>query len=303
MSFPLSTPQVLVYVGWLLHTRKVQPDTASRYLSGLSMAHMARGLDIPLLRHPCVRHVLAGAQHLLDAGNIQQGKPARRAMTFPLMLILAHRIATSGWSEHKKQLVWTVSTLALFGAFRVGELLPQAAGSFDSRFTLLAKEVTLHHLHMPDGDVVLARVFIKSPKVRIGVGDQVEVFALGSNLCPVAAINRYKDLSKNILQDDLPFFRQESGSNYYKQLFNKHLKTLLQKDIHYEAGDRVTSHSFRAGISSYMHQWGFAAEEIQGWGRWSSQAYEKYCKLPRLTCRRLAHQLQQQFDKHLHSSQ
>jgi integrase len=148
--------------------------------------------------------------------------------------------------------------------------------------------------------VDLARVYIKSPKVRVGVGTDVEVFALNSTLCPVAALKKYIALSTpDTYRQDLPLFRQESGANYYKSLFNKHLRSLLQSDINYAQGDKITTHSFRAGIASHMEQWGFSSSDIQGWGRWSSSAYKRYCRLPVLARRRLAEQLQEQFDSQL----
>ena len=99
--------------------------------------------------------------------------------------------------------------------------------------------------------------------------------------------------------ENLPFFRQETGGNYYKNLFNKDLKSLLKNDVDYDGQDKITAHSFRAAIPSHMAQWGFGEQDIKGWGRWNSQAYKKYCKLPVLTRRRLAEKMQQKFEQHL----
>ena len=96
-----------------------------------------------------------------------------------------------------------------------------------------------------------------------------------------------------------PFFRQESGANYTKQQFNKDIKFLLKNDVSYDEGDKITAHSFRAAISSHMDQWGFLPEEIKGWGRWSSNAYKLYCKLPTTARRRLASKLQEKFEQKL----
>jgi hypothetical protein len=43
----------------------------------------------------------------------------------------------------------------------------------------------------------------------------------------------------------------------------------------------ITSHSFRAGIASMMGVMGYSDSEIMGVGRWSSNSFEKYIKLPR----------------------
>ena len=261
------------------------------------MATLASGVTNQTLRHPVVSLVLTGQKNLESMRNSKERKPARRAMTLPLMLLLGHRLSQSGWSEHKKQLIWTVALTALFGSFRIGELLSKSADSFDSRFTLLRRDVT--HIN---GPVEMIRVFIKSPKVRVGVGDEVEVFALNSTYCPVKAAKRYMAMAESAKFDpELPFFRQESGANYGKDLFNRDLKTLLKDDIDYAGGETISSHSFRAAIPSHMAQWGYSETDIQGWGRWSSQAYKKYCKLPVLTRRQLAQKLQEKLEQQISS--
>ena len=151
MSFPLSQQQILVYIGWLLHVRSVQSDTVAKYLSGLRVASLSKGIDIQTLRSPVVNLVLAGQKHMEDIKKSTDTKPVRRAVTIPLMLILAHRLNQSPWSEYKRQLVWTVSILALFGSFRVGELLSSSASDFDSRFTLLNREVLVTGQKSIDG--------------------------------------------------------------------------------------------------------------------------------------------------------
>ena len=130
MLVPLSPHQVMVYVTWLLTVHGVKADTASQYLSGLRMAHLATGVLFPDLRPPVIGMALWGARNLADVKQASLGHPARRAMTLPLMLILGHRIVESSLSPNQKQLVWTVALLALFGAFRVGELLAAEANMY-----------------------------------------------------------------------------------------------------------------------------------------------------------------------------
>ena len=102
-----------------------------------------------------------------------------------------------------------------------------------------------------------------------------------------------------LIVETFPIFRQESGSNYTKNQFNKDIKLLLKNDVNYEEGEKITSHSFRAAISSHMDQWGFREDEVKGWGRWSSGAYKLYCKLPSTARRRLADSLQRKFEERL----
>ena len=77
-----------------------------------------------------------------------------------------------------------------------------------------------------------------------------------------------------------PFVREEDGRNYTGADFNRDLKKLLVGIIDYKEG-AVTSHSFRAGLATWMARAGYSDEEIMLTGRWRSQAFLNYVKTPR----------------------
>ena len=302
VSFPLSPGVIIQYLGWLLNVRQIQSQSMKVYLFGLKLAHIAGRFSTTAFFHPSVAQVLKGLENLQNMRILFTEKPIRKAMSIPLMLILQHRIASSNFSQFKKLLVWTVSLLALMGAFRISELLSKYARTFDSKYTLLRQDVKLITIQGSMGSRDLIRIRVKSPKIsKPGNGDEVEVFDLTSSFCPVKVLHNYLALaSQNMLiVETFPIFRQESGSNYTKNQFNKDIKLLLKNDVNYEEGEKITSHSFRAAISSHMDQWGFREDEVKGWGRWSSGAYKLYCKLPSTARRRLADSLQRKFEERL----
>ena len=55
----------------------------------------------------------------------EETKASRKVMTLALLRVLGHELSISGWSENSKQVVWGAFTLAFFGSFRLGEILPQ----------------------------------------------------------------------------------------------------------------------------------------------------------------------------------
>ena len=63
-------------------------------------------------------------------------------------------------------------------------------------------------------------------------------------------------------------------------LFNKDLKSLLEKYFDYDKG-RYLSHSFRAGLASMMALAGYDDATIMRQGRWNSSTFLVYCKLGR----------------------
>ena len=64
MNLPLDPIQVFLYIAYLLVVRGVLPTTASGYLSGLRMAHIAGGFPIPTMRSLMVNQILQGAENL-----------------------------------------------------------------------------------------------------------------------------------------------------------------------------------------------------------------------------------------------
>ena len=81
-------------------------------------------------------------------------------------------------------------------------------------------------------------------------------------------------------KDKLPLFRRHNGLPVTGVELNKVLKQCLQKHISYGKG-YISSHSFRAGLASMMGLMGYADSQIMAVGRWSSNAFEAYTKLPR----------------------
>ena len=69
----------------------------------------------------------------------------------------------------------------------------------------------------------------------------------------------------------------ESEANVTPKEFNSCLKSLLKDSINYEDG-KITSHSFRAGVTTAVARLGYEEELIQLQGCWLSQAYLRYCK-------------------------
>ena len=64
-----------------------------------------------------------------------ESKTARKVMTLDLLKLLHHEISKTNWLQDSKQVVWGAFTMAFFGCFRMGELLPQNENSFNKENT------------------------------------------------------------------------------------------------------------------------------------------------------------------------
>jgi hypothetical protein len=78
--------------------------------------------------------MLKGAKNLSLYKNIF--KPAKFVMSYQLLRILGHEIATSNWKQDSKTVFWSACCLAFFGSFRIAEILP-GAYSRDARETFV----------------------------------------------------------------------------------------------------------------------------------------------------------------------
>ena len=60
IDFPMSTDQVLAFIGYLFEHRKVSGATAGKYISALRTLHLVEGYAEPALRPSIVQAVLKG---------------------------------------------------------------------------------------------------------------------------------------------------------------------------------------------------------------------------------------------------
>ena len=293
MTFPLTTTKVLVFISWLLFTRKVKAKSAEVYLSGLRCLHLINGHEIPALRPGIVKLVLDGQNHLDKIRDTLSDKSKRIAVTIPILKLLKKNLIKSDFEKDRKLLIWSVASLAFCGGFRIHELLSKERLSFDPTVTLLGKNVVLNDKDKNPHFQILLKT---QKKDRIGKGEIIEVFGTNNFFCPIKSFQRYKKSTRNqAFCSQKPVFRTADGKAYTGKLFNQDLKDLLSSVIDYNKMGKISSHSFRIGITTMLGKLGYSDEEIMAIGRWSSSAFELYIRSPRAvrakTAKRMAEQL------------
>ena len=278
MGFPLKEEDIVVYLGWLLGKRKLKATTVNGYLSGLKQLHVMKGIEPPVIRTSIVNCILKGQGNIDNIKKRTDGKPRRLPMTMTMMKLLKETIRTWEAPIMRKLLMWSVCSLAFHGAFRIHELLTKVETAFDPDFSLLSEDITVRTKNNNGRDKYL-EVKIKCPKEsRTGKVVVLEVHESKGSLCPVKAFERWE--SRTTTEPGLPIFQEEDGTPLTGQKLNKWLKDRLTKFIDYKKG-KFTSHSFRSGLATTLGTRGFSEEDIKEAGRWSSNAYEIYMKLPR----------------------
>ena len=106
---------------------------------------------------------------------------------------------------------------------------------------------------------------------------------MDANPCldPFLAMQTFYEFRKRSFGDaeELPVFLCDNGAIYSHSQFNKDLANILSLYPQLETSrDMWQGHSFRSGISTLLSLLGFDKEQIQKWGRWSSDAYLCYLK-------------------------
>jgi hypothetical protein len=92
-------------------------------------------------------------------------------MTLPLLKILGHNLAASGWQKGNIQTVWTASTLGFFSIARMGEILSKEEKGFDPSSTLTWADIKARE----DGSFL---IHIKNPKSGRKGGSMLTFFLL-----------------------------------------------------------------------------------------------------------------------------
>ena len=280
LTLPWTQREMLIFIDWLVNDRKVASSTIKSYLAGISKFHVLDGFDEPKLKTTLVKQVLKGKLNKEKITTSRQGITGRLAVTPDMLKLLKELIRRWDRTIEEKLLVWAVVTIAFFGGFRIHEILARNESFFDPDFTLLWDNVRMTTCLEKGRKFKVLELTIKSPKETRTCRDViVDIFEVEGPLCPVKAFCRWKSVTKT-KKTPGPVFRSESGVPLTGKRLNQLLKKFLEGTIDYSKG-KVTSHSFRSGLATLVGSNGMSIEEIKVAGRWNSNSYEKYLRLPR----------------------
>ena len=92
---------------------------------------MINGYENPTLRPGIVKMILNGQNNLDKLIEKIEGKSKRIAVTIPILKLIKKNLKKSNMSNIRKHLIWSTSTLAFTGGFRIHELLSKERQSYD----------------------------------------------------------------------------------------------------------------------------------------------------------------------------
>ena len=138
---------------------------------------------------------------------------------------------------------------------------------FNPECTLCYQDAKLHNL----GITFKYQLSTKSSKTDpFRMGTSVRLAANGTSLCPVQALGEYIAVHPS---QHGPLFTFQNR----KYLTRKDINTALKV---YLGMNHVSSHSFRIGAASTAASAGYPRWIIQSLGRWSSDCFRQYIRIP-----------------------
>ncbi len=110
-SWPLSLPVLRLYTTWAHSMHHLHPHTIEAYLSSLNQLHQLLGFPNLKPRSDfLIQSLLKGSEHTQFYEPIRS--PSRRTVTFTILKLLGHQIASSHWSLNSQLTVWTTALVA-----------------------------------------------------------------------------------------------------------------------------------------------------------------------------------------------
>ena len=163
----------------------------------------------------------------------------------------------------------SASLLAFFGLLRASEYLSKNSRHFDPEDTLLFHDIQFNNIFSH------VTIHIKKSKTDpFRHGCYIKVWAVNSHYCPVQTLRLY--YTQNMFEG--PLFQFQNGSYLTRRTFSDIIQLCLPQTY-------LNTHSFRIGGASAAFTAGIPETTIQTLGRWASNAYRLYLRIPNNTIR------------------
>ncbi len=229
----------------------------STYLSSIAYFHKLNDYPDPTSSF-LVRKMLQGARRLRPSSDL-------RAPVTPRIL---HRLVESTSkttdSLYIRLLIYAIYLLAFHAFLRIGEIVVTSPSK-------TSEVIQFHQVVLSDTLCITFRKYkhYSGPPVTLSIPPHPGLF------CPVAAVANYLSYRGT---GSGPLFAFPDGSPVSKQFFQRHLSYSLA----FLNLDNTTykGHSFRIGAATTAALQGVPEEQIQRMGRWKSDAFKKYIRIP-----------------------
>lgn len=246
--------------------------TIKSYLSGIRFTQIQQGLDDPFSTKsmPLLEYVLAGIKHAQAKVGIPP-KPRLPITPDILAHLQARWISIPG--TYNGIMLWAAACTGFFGFLRAGEFTVPSAQAYDKEVHLNLNDLAIDSHTNPS----VIRLRIKQSKTDpFRKGADIYLGATKAAICPVQALIAYLAVRS---ATPGPLFIFQSGTPLTRATLVSHLQAALQQTGLCPAS--FNGHSFRIGAATTAAKCSIEDSLIQTLGRWKSNAYLEYIKIPR----------------------
>lgn len=262
--FPMSSEHIVLFIS-CCYQKQLSPQTVTTYLSALAHFNKMEGYPDPT-QDFIVKRTLQGFQKL-------KARPDTRLPITPVILQkIVNALPQCTQSFYQKTLFKAMFLLAFHAFLRVGEI----TSTTNNTLNLSA----ISFAHQPNGvpeSMSLTMVDYKHHRGKPPVTFHLKANNENPQLCAVSAMWEYRAIRGDC---DGPLFMFQDKSPVSRHYFNQQLKISLNY-LDYDT-KLYKGHSFRIGAATLAKSKGISDEQIQLLGRWKSNAYRKYIRIPLL---------------------
>jgi hypothetical protein len=244
------------------HAGRVSKSTAQNELAGIKAHHTS--LNLPWPDSPRIRMILEGVERSRPSHSLL---PSRPPVTLDMIRQLVSDLSLRPSSLDSA--VQACATVAFWGQFRLGEILPTSQAAFSSSFHPASE--SWHDGQSPS--IVLP--WTKTTRTR---GAVVTMFKQSSRTCPIANMKRYIARTALVPGSALFAYQRPDGRRVTltKRVFLERVNTIWAS----HGIKRITGHSFRIGGTTELLRRGVPPEVVKMAGRWSSDSFLRYWRKP-----------------------
>ena len=259
-SLPLSEITLRRYVSSLAF--RVAYKTIKVYMAGIQFWSIRSGSNLRLYNMPRLYYTLRGIRRWQGSRFAQ---PRRMPITIYHLQLIHHRLSLIQYTNYDRVLYRAALSLAFFGLLRCSEYTSFTQHRHDPTVTLLTSDIRFSQ----DGSIMY--VHIKASKTDpFRSGCTIRLSRLSNNFCPDMLMQQFLQ-SRPPIRGPLFLF------NAQRFLTSRDIRLLLQRCLPGLAG--FNTHSLRIGGASAAAAAGIPDSQIQIFGRWSSNAYQRYIHL------------------------
>ena len=253
-SLPADFSSVALYITNLAGIPS-SPATIASALSAVGYFHNLKSLPDPT-QHFIVRKVLKGVS------NLHKGSDLRIPISTSILSELIAAASKVTCSAYEGKLLAAMFALMFFGFLRLGEVTA-------SPHNLCFDNVSL--------DGLTCSITFLSFKHCSGLPVTIGVSRLDSPICPVSLL---ADFLKIRGSGTGPLFCYPRGlpvsPGHFRSLLAAAVARCGRSDL------KITPHSFRIGAATHAAAQGLSTTLIQSMGRWKSDAFRRYIRIPAL---------------------